>query len=85
MFPQGSRQAVRSRPLPDDGIISLLETLTDTGNLHSGKEAWGLFRVHQFEKIEQFVFCKPEDSWKHFDEMISASEEFYKSLGLPYR
>ncbi|CCF36255.1 seryl-tRNA synthetase [Colletotrichum higginsianum] len=50
-----------------------------------GKEAWGLFRVHQFEKIEQFIFCKPEDSWKHFDEMIGASEEFYKSLGLPYR
>lgn len=53
--------------------------------LYSGKEAWGLFRVHQFEKIEQFIFCKPEDSWKHFDEMIAASEEFYKSLGLPYR
>ncbi|KDN59910.1 putative seryl-tRNA synthetase [Colletotrichum sublineola] len=50
-----------------------------------GKEAWGLFRVHQFEKIEQFVFCKAEESWKHFDEMIAASEEFYKSLGLPYR
>ncbi|KAF4475438.1 Serine--tRNA ligase [Colletotrichum fructicola Nara gc5] len=50
-----------------------------------GKEAWGLFRIHQFEKIEQFVFCKPEDSWKHFDEMIANSEEFYKSLGLPYR
>jgi seryl-tRNA synthetase len=50
-----------------------------------GKDAWGIFRVHQFEKIEQFVFCKPDDSWKHFDEMISTSEEFYKSLQLPYR
>lgn len=50
-----------------------------------GKDAWGIFRVHQFEKIEQFVFCKPEDSWKHFDEMIGTSEEFYKSLKLPYR
>ncbi|KAH9822723.1 Serine--tRNA ligase, cytoplasmic [Teratosphaeria destructans] len=50
-----------------------------------GKDAWGVFRVHQFEKIEQFVFCKPEDSWKHFDEMIGYSEEFYKSLNIPFR
>lgn len=50
-----------------------------------GKDAWGIFRVHQFEKIEQFIFCKPEDSWSHFEEMISTSEEFYKSLKLPYR
>ena len=50
-----------------------------------GRDAWGIFRVHQFEKVEQFVFCKPDDSWKHFDEMMAISEEFYKSLGLPYR
>ncbi len=50
-----------------------------------GKDAWGIFRVHQFEKIEQFIFCKPEDSWTHFEEMIDTSEEFYKSLDLPYR
>ncbi|KKK15969.1 hypothetical protein P175DRAFT_0504437 [Aspergillus ochraceoroseus IBT 24754] len=50
-----------------------------------GKDAWGIFRVHQFEKIEQFVLIKPEDSWKAFDEMIATSEEFYKSLGLPYQ
>jgi seryl-tRNA synthetase len=50
-----------------------------------GKDAWGLFRVHQFEKIEQFIFCKPEDSWTHFDQMIDTSEEFYKTLGLPHR
>ncbi|EME43414.1 hypothetical protein DOTSEDRAFT_72722 [Dothistroma septosporum NZE10] len=50
-----------------------------------GKDAWGLFRIHQFEKIEQFIFCKPDDSWTHFDAMINTSEEFYKSLNLPYR
>ncbi|KAK9423273.1 putative serine--tRNA ligase [Seiridium unicorne] len=50
-----------------------------------GRDAWGLFRVHQFEKVEQFVLCQPEDSWKHFDEMIAVSEEFYQSLGLPYK
>ncbi|MCJ1383583.1 Cytosolic seryl-tRNA synthetase [Xylographa soralifera] len=50
-----------------------------------GKDAWGIFRVHQFEKIEQFIFTKPEDSWQVFDEMIANSEEFYQSLELPYQ
>ena len=35
--------------------------------------------------MEQFIFCKPEASWTHFDEMIAISEEFYKTLNLPYR
>lgn len=51
----------------------------------SGKDTWGIFRVHQFEKIEQFVLTDPEKSWEMFDEMIATSEEFYQSLGLPYR
>lgn len=50
-----------------------------------GKDAWGIFRVHAFEKIEQFVLTEPEKSWEEFDRMIGLSEEFYKSLGLPYR
>lgn len=50
-----------------------------------GKDAWGIFRVHAFEKIEQFVLTEPEKSWEEFDRMIENSEEFYKSLGLPYR
>jgi seryl-tRNA synthetase len=50
-----------------------------------GKDAWGIFRVHQFEKVEQFVITDPEKSWEMFDEMIGYSEEFYKSLGIPYR
>lgn len=50
-----------------------------------GKDAWGIFRVHQFEKIEQFLITKPEESWKAFDDMISLSEEFYQSLDLPYQ
>lgn len=50
-----------------------------------GKDAWGIFRVHQFEKIEQFVFTKPENSWQAFEDMIETSEEFYQSLGLPYQ
>ena len=50
-----------------------------------GKDAWGIFRVHTFEKIEQFVLTSPEASWDMFDSMIGASEEFYQSLKLPYR
>ncbi|KAI4204370.1 MAG: hypothetical protein LQ350_001126 [Teloschistes chrysophthalmus] len=50
-----------------------------------GKDAWGIFRVHQFEKIEQFLITKPEASWEAFDNMIALSEEFYQSLGLPYQ
>ncbi|CAI4960711.1 ANM_HP_G0092000.mRNA.1.CDS.1 [Saccharomyces cerevisiae] len=50
-----------------------------------GKDAWGVFRVHAFEKIEQFVITEPEKSWEEFEKMISYSEDFYKSLKLPYR
>jgi seryl-tRNA synthetase len=50
-----------------------------------GKDTKGIFRVHQFYKIEQFAVSKPEDSWNIFDEMIGNSEEVYRELGLPYR
>ncbi|XP_015682547.2 serine--tRNA ligase, cytoplasmic [Protobothrops mucrosquamatus] len=51
-----------------------------------GRDTRGIFRVHQFEKIEQFVYASPHDnkSWEMFDEMISIAEEFYQSLGIPY-
>jgi len=50
-----------------------------------GKDTLGIFRVHRFEKVEQFIFCRPEDSWKYHEELLSNSEEIYKELGLPYR
>eukprot|EP00918_Siedleckia_nematoides_P102804 GHVU01224464.1.p1 GENE.GHVU01224464.1~~GHVU01224464.1.p1 ORF type:complete len:323 (-),score=102.10 GHVU01224464.1:545-1513(-) len=50
-----------------------------------GKDLWGTFRVHQFEKVEQFIICKPEDSIATHEEMIRTAEEFYQSLRLPYR
>ncbi|MEM3841569.1 MAG: serine--tRNA ligase [Candidatus Micrarchaeaceae archaeon] len=49
-----------------------------------GKDSKGIFRVHQFEKVEQFVFCTPEDSWRIYDEMIANQESIYQKLGLPY-
>lgn len=50
-----------------------------------GKDIQGIFRVHQFEKIEQFCLTTPENSWQLFEEMITISEEFYQSLGLSYQ
>lgn len=50
-----------------------------------GKDMKGIFRIHQFEKVEQFVFCRPEDSWKEFEAMSKNSEEMFKLLELPYR
>jgi len=50
-----------------------------------GKYTKGLFRVHQFNKIEQFIFCHPDDSWKFHDELQKNSEDLYQSLGLHYR
>ncbi len=45
----------------------------------------GLWRTHQFNKVEQFIFCKPEDSEKFYDELMKNSEEILKLLELPYR
>jgi seryl-tRNA synthetase len=50
-----------------------------------GKDTKGIFRVHQFNKIEQFIFCKPEDSWKMHEELINNAEEVFQKLEIPYR
>ena len=50
-----------------------------------GKDTRGVFRTHQFNKVEQFVFCRPEDSWKIHEELIRNAEELVQKLGLPYR
>jgi seryl-tRNA synthetase len=50
-----------------------------------GKDMKGIFRVHQFEKVEQYAYCRPEDSWQEHEKMIGIAEEFFDQLGLPYR
>lgn len=50
-----------------------------------GKDMKGIFRVHQFEKVEQFVYCRPEESWKEHEKMLTLSEEFFNKLGIPHR
>lgn len=51
----------------------------------SGADLRGIFRVHQFEKIEQFTIVPPDASWEEHKRMLELSEEFYQSLGLSYR
>ncbi|MFH1779664.1 MAG: serine--tRNA ligase [Candidatus Micrarchaeota archaeon] len=50
-----------------------------------GVDSKGLNRMHQFNKIEQVVISKPEDSWKIHEELIKNAEELYQKLELPYR
>jgi seryl-tRNA synthetase len=50
-----------------------------------GKDMKGIFRVHQFEKVEQFIYCRPEESGREHERMLALSEEFFKQLGIPYR
>ena len=50
-----------------------------------GRDQKGIFRVHQFEKVEQFIFSKPEESWNEHERMLSNVEEFYQKLEMPYR
>ena len=50
-----------------------------------GIDEKGLFRVHQFTKVEQVIICNPKDSWKIHEELLKNSEEIFKELGIPYR
>jgi len=50
-----------------------------------GRDQKGIFRVHQFDKIEQFVFSRPEESWKEHERMLTIAEEFYQKLEIPHR
>ncbi len=50
-----------------------------------GKDTRGIFRTHQFNKVEQFIFCKPEDSSKLHEELLQNAEEVFQELGLAYR
>ena len=50
-----------------------------------GRDTKGIFRVHQFEKVEMFLFSTPEDSWKLHEELVRNVEEFFQSLKIPHR
>ena len=50
-----------------------------------GRDQKGIFRVHQFDKIEQFVFSRPKESWKEHEKLLAVAEEFYQKLEIPHR
>ena len=51
----------------------------------AGQYSKGLYRVHQFSKLEMFIYCLPEESDKWHDYLLSIEEEIYQGLGLAYR
>jgi seryl-tRNA synthetase len=51
----------------------------------AGKDTRGMFRVHQFDKVEMFVFCPPEQSSAEHEHLLSVEEELVQELGVPYR
>ena len=51
----------------------------------AGKDTRGMFRVHQFNKVEMFVFVEPDTSWDEHDRMLDLEESFLRSLDIPYR
>ena len=51
----------------------------------AGKDTRGMFRVHQFEKVEMFVYCEPERSHEEHERLLALEEELVRELGLPYR
>jgi seryl-tRNA synthetase len=50
-----------------------------------GKDTKGIFRVHQFYKVEQVAFCRPQDSWRIHEELIANAEAIYQALAIPHR
>jgi len=70
-----------NQPIRFAGISSCFRKEAGT----HGKDTKGIFRVHQFEKIEQFVFCKPEESWKEFDLLLNNTIDLFKQLEIPFR
>src|SRR5439155_24159558 len=50
-----------------------------------GVDTKGFFRMHQFNKVEQFVFCRPEDSWTWHEKLRATGEAIYRALEIPYR
>ncbi len=51
----------------------------------AGRDTRGMFRVHQFNKVEQFAFTRPEDSWEEHERLLSNTEEIVAELEVPYR
>jgi seryl-tRNA synthetase len=51
----------------------------------AGKDTRGMFRVHQFNKVEMFVYTTPDESWAEHERLVELEEAFLQGLGIPYR
>ena len=51
----------------------------------AGRDTRGIFRVHQFDKLEMFSFCHPDASWEEHDYLFAREEALVQELGIPYR
>jgi seryl-tRNA synthetase len=51
----------------------------------AGRDTRGMFRVHQFQKVEMVVYIRPEDSWEEHEKLLALEESLVQEVGLPYR
>lgn len=70
---------------PGTRLIAGLSTCYRKEAGSHGKDTLGMFRVHQFEKVEQFAVAPADESWDVFDKLITNCIGFYDSLGISYR
>jgi len=77
-----ANESLKEKDLPKKFCAFTQCYRTEAGK-HTGEE--GLFRVHQFEKVEMVYICMEEDSWKFLEEMVGYAEKLLKELGLHYR
>ncbi len=68
-------------PIKLVGISPCFRKEAGAGN----RDLKGIFRVHQFHKVEQFIFSTPEESRKLHEELINNAKELFQGLGIPYR
>lgn len=78
---RGDRLADEELPLRYAGFSSCFRREAGT----YGKDTRGIFRVHQFDKVEMFAYALPETSWDEFDQIQAIEEEIVSGLELPYR
>jgi len=65
-------------------VVGLSQCFRKEAGTH-GKDTKGIFRVHQFTKVEQIIICNPDESWDYHEELIDNAKDFFKSLEIPFR
>ncbi|MBI4214784.1 serine--tRNA ligase [archaeon] len=78
-----ANETLRAEDLPKKYTAFSLCYRTEAGA--HGRDTKGVVRTHQFDKVEQFMFCHPDDSWKEFEKLQHNHEEILEGLGLPYQ